>query len=124
MKRLALILAGGLLAAGCLVDVQTVSNPDRAFDEARHHAERAAHRGGRAHEVHLLAYDRDDGQLVRVSLPIEVVLQHDDDDDFDAWIGNGKARRQLRSKDLAKARPGLLLEVDEGDGEQVMIWLQ
>jgi hypothetical protein len=132
MKRaniLAVILAAATQAA-CLVQVTRVSDPGALFDQARREAARYQGRPGPARELNVLVYERDEGKLVRVSVPMWFVraaerrvdwdkeLDHDDDD------AARHVRRHVRLEDLEKAGLGLLVEVDEEDGEKVLVWLR
>jgi hypothetical protein len=51
---------------------------------------------------------------------------HEDEIDLDADDRDlaGQLRRRVRLEDLEEAGPGLLLEVDEANGEQVLVWLR
>jgi hypothetical protein len=129
MRRLqvAAVLVAGLIEAACLVDVEKVSNPGPAFAKARREAAQAARQGGRADSLNVLAYDPEDQELVRVSVPMWLVRQMDcDDSDLD--LGDDKTRRKLerhlRLEEIQKAGPGLLVEVEEEGGEQVLVWLR
>jgi len=129
MRRLqvAAVLVAGLIEAACLVDVEKVSNPGPAFAKARREAAQAARQGGRADSLNVLAYDPEDQELVRVSVPMWLVRKMDcDDSDLD--LGDDKTRRKLerhlRLEDIQKAGPGLLVEVEEEGGEQVLVWLR
>ena len=87
-------------------------------------------RPGPARELNLLVYEREEGKLVRVTVPMWFVraaesrvdwdkeLDHDDDD-----VAR-HVRRHVRLGDLEKAGLGLLVEVDEEDGEKVLVWLR
>jgi hypothetical protein len=129
MRRLqvAAVLVAGLIEAACLVDVEKVSNPGPAFAKARREAAQAARQGGRADSLNVLAYDPEDQELVRVSVPMWLVRKMDcDDSDLD--LGDDKTRRKLerhlRLEEIQKACPGLLVEVEEEGGEQVLVWLR
>ena len=125
--QVAAVLVVGLVGAACLVDVEKVSNPGPAFSKARREAAQAAKQGGRAESLNVLAYDPDDEELVRVSVPMWLVRKMDcDDSDLD--LGDDKTRRKLerhlRLEEIQKAGPGLLVEVEEEGGEQVLVWLR
>ena len=107
-------------------------SPTRAplFDQARREAARYQGRPGPARELNVLVFERDEGKLVRVSVPMWFVraaerrvdwdkeLDHDDDE-----VAR-HVRRHVRLEDLEKAGLGLLVEVDEEDGEKVLVWLR
>jgi hypothetical protein len=132
IRALALPVLAGLLATGCFVSVTHVSNPSRAFDEARVEAARYAGRPGPARSLQVLVYDPGDRELVRVSLPMWIVrkIGHEADWDDDEWDDQGgdKVRHALRGRislrDLEKSALGTLVEVEEEDGEQVLVWLR
>jgi hypothetical protein len=46
------------------------------------------------------------------------------DDDDDAAHVKRVLKRRIRLEDIEKAGLGMLLEVDEDDGEQVLVWLK
>jgi hypothetical protein len=131
----AVLLAAGV-SAGCLIQVSHTTNADAAFREARAEATRLAGGSGRASQVNVLVFDPDDEKLVRIRVPMwlarkvyriaepdgELEIDFDDDD------GDGDLARRLRGRvsleELEKAGPGLLVEVDEDGGEQVLVWLR
>jgi hypothetical protein len=142
-RRLAgavVIAAAGLFAGGCLIQVQIdeVRDPGPAFKRARSEALRVQGRRGPAHELHALVYEKDEGRLVRVTLPMWVVrkiegkIDWDDDDrrrrDHDARERGDRLEKRLRRhvtlEDIEKAGLGILVEVEEDDGAQVLVWLQ
>jgi hypothetical protein len=120
--------------AACLVQITHVTDPRPIFGEARMEAERLTGRPGRAHELNVLLWNRDDRELVRVSLPLWIVRKaerHIDWDDDDAFDGDRRAKdhvrealRQVRLEDLEKAGLGILAEVEEDGGDQVLVWLR
>ena len=139
LQRLAMIGVLALATSGCLVNISTVSNPDRYFEEARRNAAAVAGRPGPAKELRVLVYDADERKLVRVEVPLSLVLrlaEHGFDDDFDlddmdfchsGGRGCDEARRKLkkfRGKDLEKLPLGLLVEVNEDEGERVFVYLR
>jgi hypothetical protein len=136
LQRLATIGLLGVLTSGCLVNISTVSNPERYFEEARRNAASVAGRPGPAKELRVLVYDADERKLVRVELPLTLVRRiadHEFDDDFDLDFchtggrGCDEARRKLRKfrgSDLEKLPLGLLVEVNEDDGERVFVYLR
>jgi hypothetical protein len=78
----------------------------------------------------VLVFDRNEGQLVRASLPMWLVRQIDDGDGMDLDLGEEGAeaaervRSRLRLKDIEQAGRGILLEVEEESGDQVFVWLR
>jgi hypothetical protein len=132
--RLSLAVAAlGLAEAACLVQVTHVADPRPIFGEARAEAERLTGRPGRAHELNILVWNHGDRELVRVSLPMWIVRKAErridwDDDAFDADRGTKdrvrEALRRVRLEDLEKAGLGILAEVEEEGGDQVLVWLR
>lgn len=127
---LSLILGAGL-TTGCLVEVRHVAHPAAAFDSARAEAARLVGRPGPAHELNVLVYDPDDEKLVRVSLPMWLarkIARHEAGElDFDDEAGERVRRRlghRLRFEDVERAGLGTLLEVEDDDGSQVLVWLR
>ena len=132
MAASALLAAG--LAAGCLVEIDRVADPGPAFEQARREAARFQGRLGPAHNVNVLVYDHNEGQLVRVSVPMwlarkaaRTALRDKDEQDLDL-DGDGrterKLRRHVRLEDLEKAGLGVLVEVEEEGGDLVLVWLK
>jgi hypothetical protein len=78
----------------------------------------------------VLVYDRGDGQLIRASLPICLVREMGEGDDLDFDLGDEeneaakRVRSRLRWADIEKAGRGILVEVEEGGGDQVLVWLR
>jgi len=126
---LAGILVAAVLAAGCLVEVEKVDNPRAAFATARAEAAHVQGRPGKPGHLEVLVYDRAEGQLVRASLPMWLVHKADDGDELDLDFDEGgeaakKVRDRLSLKDIEKAGRGILVEVEEEDGDQVLVWLR
>ena len=131
------VLPGLLLAAvagaGCLVEVKEVSDPRPVFDQARAEALRFQGRPGPAHQVNVLAFDRDEHRLVRVCVPMWLVRKIGSKagagGDFDLEGADGervarKIHRHVRLEEIEKAGLGILLEAEEEDGSQVLVWLR
>jgi hypothetical protein len=129
-SRLLALLAATLLGAACLVDVQEISDPRPAFAAARREAASVEGRSGPPESLLVLVYDRKEGQLVRASVPLWIVDQIDGEEiDLDGVIdlGDGPGERmlrQLRLRELKDAPLGPLVEVDEEDGDRVLVWLK
>jgi hypothetical protein len=132
MRRSAILMVAvaALLETGCIVQITKVADPRPIFQQARLEAGRYAGKPGRAREVNLLVYEPDERQLIRVSVPIWLVKKmehHVDWDDIDVDDADHVRRvlkRRLRMEDIEKAGLGMLVEVDEEDGEQVLVWLK
>ena len=119
------------LGAGCFVEISHVDDPRVEFAQARADATRLRGRPGPAHSLHVLAYDKDERELVKVSLPLWLVKkiaksevgELDLDGDVDGRL-RGCLARHVRLEDLVKAGRGLLVEAEEEDGDQVLVWLR
>ena len=127
------VAAAAVLETGCLVQITKVSDPRPVFEQARLEAKRLAGRRGPAREVNVLVWEPGDRQLVRVSVPMWLVKKMDRhvdwhdaeveiDDDTERLVR--RATRRVRIDDLAKAGLGTFVEVDEEDGDQVLVWLK
>lgn len=139
---LAVVMTAGL-SAGCLVQVDHCTNADAAFREARAEAQRIAGRSGSARQVNVLVFDPDDEKLVRIQVPMWLAKKvyrtaeggafrsgamdgdgnEIDFDDSERDVAR-QLRRRVRLEDLEKAGPGILVEVEEDDGQQVLVWLR
>ena len=138
MRRAAVLMVAvaAVLETGCLVQITKVADPRPIFQQARLEAGRYAGKPGRAREVNVLVYEPAEQQLIRVSLPIWLVKKierHADrgDIDFDIDLDDEDAdhvkrvlKRRIRMEDIERAGLGTLVEVDEEDGEQVLVWLK
>jgi hypothetical protein len=125
-RRLVILVTAVLLSAGCFVEVEDVSDPGPAFAKARAAATRVQGRPGPPGRLHVLVYDREEGQLVRASLPMWAVEKMTDED-VDLDLGDDEAERavsRIRLGDLETAPLGPLVEVEEEDGDQVLVWLE
>jgi hypothetical protein len=128
MHRLWRILVVTGLAAsvsGCLVNVRQVDDPAPAFAKA--HAEAASVQGtGKPGSLNVLVYDPTDHALVRVSAPLWLVRKAGDIAIGDEEGDEGKqfARLCLRPENLEKAGRGVVVEVDEEQGDHVLVWLR
>jgi len=134
MRRSAILVVAmaALLETGCIVQITKVADPRPIFQQARLEAGRYAGKPGRAREVSVPVDQPAEGQLIRVSLPIWLVkkMEHHVDwddidvDDDDAEHVRRVLKRRIRLEDIEKAGLGMLVEVDEEDGEQVLVWLK
>ena len=126
LVRLAGVTTLALVLGGCLVSVKTVDDGAPHFARARAEASQIQGQSGQPGHLNVLVYDPSDHELVSVSAPLWLVrkvgnmaLGDDDGDEGEAF-----ARRCLLPENLAKAGRGVLLEVDEEGGDQVLIWLR
>jgi hypothetical protein len=127
--RLGAAVLAAALTSACLVDVRKVDDPREAFDRARSEASRLHGRRGTAASLNLLAWDPHDHELVRLSIPLALVRKLDDADlDLDLDERGERLERRLKGRltlrELERAGLGILVEVDEEDGERVLIWLR
>ena len=126
---LAVVLAAASQAA-CLVQITKVSDAGPVFELARREAQRYQGRRGPARELNVLVFDPGDRELVRVSIPMWIVRAADRRVDWEKDIGDDdgrvakRVRRHVRLEDIEKAGLGILAEVEEEDGEQVLVWLK
>jgi hypothetical protein len=121
-------VAVAVLGAGCIVgvEIEKVEDPGPAFAEARREASRLEGRSGRPKNLRVLVYDREEGELVRASLPLWMVEKMDDEG-VNLDLGDEteeRVRARIRPRDLKNAPLGPLVEVDEEDGDQVLVWLE
>ena len=128
----AVVLAAASQAA-CLVQITRVSDATPVFERARQEAQRYSGRCGPAHELNVLVFDPGDRQLVRVSVPMWLVRAAERRVDWEKEIAGDdgdrdqiarRVRRHVRLEDIEKAGLGILAEVEEEDGEQVLVWLR
>ena len=133
MKRAGVLasLLVAILTTGCFVEVNHVDDPRPAFNRARAEAAAVAGRPGRAHQVNVLVYEPDDQQLVKVSIPLWLarkIAKHEGGEmDEGDEVGERVQRRlehRLKLEDLEKAGRGTVVEVEDDDGSQVLVWLR
>jgi len=130
---LPVLLVLGLTACiGVRVD-RDVADPGPAFARAEREIERLESeypaRYGRAHGLCLLAYDRDDRELVQVRVPMWIVdacmgLAEDAAREDRAGRLEGHYDIEWRAlKDLGRFGPGLLASVADEES-RILIWLK
>lgn len=123
--------------AACFFEIDHVSDPRPAFRRARAEAEKVQGQRGPAHRLNVLVYDPDERQLVRVSLPLWLCKKFEKDVDWDEgdreWSRaerdsaervRRRVKRHVRLEEIEKAGLGILAEVEDDDGSQVLIWLK
>jgi hypothetical protein len=123
-RALVTALVAALLGTACLVEVHRVKDPSRDFENARAEALRAQRDGGRPGALVVLAYDPQDGELARIKVPLWLCKKMKGEFDLDGDDPVERALGRLRWEDLERAGPGVLVEVEDGDGEQVLVWLE
>jgi hypothetical protein len=130
MRRTAIVILAAVLQAACFVEVRHVADASVAFREARAEAQRYQGRPGPARQVNVLVYDPDDRELTKVTVPMWLAKKAAGHVDFDAELDGDdeesfrRVKRRLPIEALDKAGLGLLVDVDEDDGEQVLVWLR
>jgi len=133
-SRITAVLLAASVSAGCLVQVSHCTDAAAAFREARAEAAGLVGRTGRASQVNVLVFDPDDEKLVRVRVPMWLakkayrIAEPDGEIEIDFDEGDEDLARHLRGRvslaELEKAGPGMLVEVEEDGGEQVLVWLR
>jgi len=132
-SSLAVAALAGLLGAGCLVQIEHLRDPRPRFAEARREAARLQGRPGPARELNVLVYDAGEQKLVRVSVPMWLarkVGRRVEGGRDGGWADAsddpaGRAiRRHVDLREIEKAGLGILVEVEDDDGEQVLVWLR
>jgi hypothetical protein len=128
---LALVL---LALSGCIgVQIHRgVRDPEAYFERAEREIARLARlredRPGRVHRLHVLAYDRRDGELVRVSVPLWMaelavdIGEHADRDHHDIDIEERYDVDWRALRRLDRFGPGLLAAVTS-DRDRLLVWL-
>lgn len=129
MRRSAILVLAAILQGACLVNIEHVDDPTTAFRTARTEALQYQGRPGPARQLNVLVYDPGDRELVRVSVPMWLARKataHVDWDDMDRQDRDvaRRVRRHVRLEDVERAGLGILAEVNEEDGEQVLVWLR
>lgn len=130
-------LAGVVLAAlsfaACIgVRVEHVDDPEPVFDRAEREIAALERDPGRgpADRLKVLAYGADDGELVRVSVPLWIVeaaldlgLRGDRDRGDDGDLRGRYDLEWTAVRDIGRFGPGLLVSV-EGEDDRVLVWLK
>ena len=136
MRARALLAAAllGCFEVGCLVQIEHVGDASREFAAARGEALRVQGRPGPAKEFNALVFDKSEHKLVRVSVPmwlVRKVAKHAQDGDDDRAERDGDedyaaraVRRHVSWQEVERAGLGILVEVQEDDGAQVLVWLR
>jgi hypothetical protein len=133
--QIALLFATALSFGACLV-VRVDRDPgrteayfNRAYREIARLERQDPHRERRARQLCVLVYDADEGEIVRVSVPLWLVkLGLDIGLKADAASHDFDARKRYdfdwkAVKDLDRYGQGLLVSVEE-DQDRVLIWLK
>ena len=130
LSRILAVVAATLLGAACLVEVEEVSDPGPAFAAARREVASVKGHTGPPESLQVLVYDRKEARLVRASVPLWIVEKIDGGEiDLDGELDLDdetaeRVHRHLRLSELKDAPLGPLVEVEEEDGDQVLVWLK
>ncbi len=79
--------------------------------------------GARPETLHILAWDPEDGELARVSLPFWILRMKSTPFKFDSSDA-GLDQFEIRVEDIERFGPGLLLDHLTDDGDHVLLWAQ
>jgi len=125
MRRIgaSVVILASLSLGACLVEIHHLDDPGPAFARAHADADRLQGRAGHPHRVNVLVFDRDEQQLVRVSVPFWLARKMAKDGEIDLGEVDGHVHRHLRLRDLEEAGLGVLVEVEEDEGDRVLVWL-
>jgi hypothetical protein len=111
-----------LLALGLSACVRTRHLTDAVpvFAKARAEAARAQGEPGRPGRLNVLVFEPEDGELTEIKLPMWLWRKFAKEADF----GDETIAEALKPEALDRAGRGLLLEVEDEDGGQVLVWLR
>jgi hypothetical protein len=129
MRRSAILILAAVLQTGCFVHVEKVADATAAFREARTEALRFQGQPGPARELNVLVYDPADKEMVRVSVPMWLARKAAGHVEWDGIDGGDHAaarrlHRRIPLRAIESAGLGILAEVEDEDGEQVLVWLR
>jgi hypothetical protein len=117
------VVLAGLLAGACLVEINHTDDPGPAFAQAHAEADRLQGKTGHPHKVNVLVFDPSERKLVHVCVPLWLARKVARDGEVDLGEVDGRMSRRLRLRDLEEAGLGVLVEVEEDDGDRVLVWL-
>lgn len=131
MRRSAILVLAAILQVGCYVHIDKVADPTAAFREARAEALRYQGQRGPARELNVLVWDSGDREMVRVRVPMWLARTAASHVDWEDAALDGRQRdaarrlrRRLPLEAVERAGLGILAEVEEEGGEQVLVWLR
>ena len=107
-------------------DQKPLIDPDAPDGEPRVRPEGRPAFTGELQSLHVAAYDRQDGRLVRFSIPFWLLRMAPDgnvsfgDDALDELAG----REKLTVRELEAFGPGLLIDEIKPDGNRVIVWTE
>lgn len=113
-RRTILLSLTSVFLTGCLVDIEHTRDPEKAFTTARIEAANGANEDGPAQDLHVLVYDPQTEQLIRMKLPLWVARRME---------FKSKAMGDVKLQDLEKAGRGAIIEVED-EGDRVLAWLR
>lgn len=73
--------------------------------------------------IHILAWDADKAQLVRLAIPFWLVRLNSSAA-FRLPVGNWNEQFRVTASDLARRGPGIILDVEEPGGTRVIVWAE
>jgi hypothetical protein len=81
--------------------------------------------GARLQTLHVLAFERDEQHLARISLPFWLLRMKSDPIRFGSYAsGLDDEGVDLRPEDVEKYGPGIILDTVTPDGERFMLWAE
>ncbi len=83
----------------------------------------STHTGPRLETLHMLAWDPDEGELARFSLPFWILRMKLTPFQFDS-SDSGLDEFEIRIEDIEKFGPGLILDHLTDEGDHVLLWAQ
>ena len=113
-----------VLASGCMVRVSHVDDPSAALRAARAEADEEQGRPGPAHRLNVVVYEPEESKLVRVSVPMWLARRVERHVKKGGGEETGRILRRIRLDDLDDAGLGLIADVEDDDGSQVVVWLR
>jgi hypothetical protein len=125
MQRIgaALVVLASLLAGGCLVEINHTDDPGPVFAQARAEADRLQGKSGHPHRVNVLVFDKGERKLVHACVPLWLARKLAKDGEVDLGDMDEHVGRRIRLRDLEEAGLGVLVEVEEDEGDRVLVWL-
>src|SRR5205085_10150418 len=103
-------------------------NPLIELDERGHFLRANSERPAgtqRPQTLHVMAFDPDDGKVVRMELPFWILRLKSGGAKFDIGRNNvDLGRMRITVEDLERYGPILILDQKDGDGSRVLVWSQ
>lgn len=124
-----------LITGGCMVDIsRNHEDPDRLFgetlDEIRRVEKDASLRGEKPKDIHLMVYEKDSRNLIRIRVPFWILEKFSDERSILEGAGDFRHRRwadasrvHVSLEGLKKMGPGVILQVNDRDS-RLLLWLK